>query len=113
MYTVTLYEIFYEICQFNSLIINVVYPVASKPLGSNILFHFRQFPNFPIFHLVGYVQNDRGSFDRNSLDRNCVFSVDRKFHNQLIKFFETFQLIEKFDQVPKNNLRILAVDRKY
>ncbi len=30
---------------------------------------------------------DRGSFDRNSFDRNCVFSVDRKFHNQLINFF--------------------------
>ena len=34
---------------------------------------------------------DRGSFDRNSLDQNCVFSVDRKFHNQLTEFFETFQ----------------------
>ena len=41
------------------------------------------------------------------------FSVDRNFHNQLIEFFETIQLIEKFDQVPKNNLRILAVDRKF
>jgi hypothetical protein len=57
--------------------------------------------------------NDRGSFDQNSLDQNCVFSVDQKFHNQLIKFFETFQLIKKFDQVPKNNLRILAVDQKF
>ncbi len=37
---------------------------------------------------------DRGLFDQNSLDQNCVFSVDQKFHNQLIKFFETFQLIE-------------------
>jgi hypothetical protein len=56
---------------------------------------------------------DRVLFDQNSLDQNCVFSVDRNFHNQLIKFFETSQLIEKFDQVPKNNLRILAVDRKF
>ncbi len=31
--------------------------------------------------------NDRGSFDRNSLDRNCVLSVDRNFHNQLTEFF--------------------------
>ena len=30
---------------------------------------------------------DKGSFDQNSLDQNCVFSVDQKFHNQLIKFF--------------------------
>jgi hypothetical protein len=37
---------------------------------------------------------DRGSFDQNSLDRNCVFSVDQKFNNQLTEFFETFQLIE-------------------
>ncbi len=54
-----------------------------------------------------------GSFDRNSLDRNCVFSVDRNFHNQLTEFFETFHLIKKFDQLPKKNLRILAVDRKF
>ena len=53
---------------------------------------------------------DRGLFDQNSLDQNCVFSVDQKFHNQLIEFFETFQLIKKFDQLPKKNLRILAVD---
>jgi hypothetical protein len=30
---------------------------------------------------------DRGSFDQNSVDQNCVFSVDQKFHNQLIEFF--------------------------
>jgi hypothetical protein len=48
-----------------------------------------------------------------SLDRNCVFSVDRKCHNQLTEFFETFQLIEKFDELPKKNLRILAVDRNF
>ncbi len=56
---------------------------------------------------------DRGLFDQNSLDRNCVFLVDRKFHTQLIEFFETFQLIKKFDQVPKNNLQILAVDQNF
>jgi hypothetical protein len=56
---------------------------------------------------------DRGLLDQISLDQNCLFSVDRKFHFQLIKFFETFQLIEKFDQLPKKNLRILAVDRNF
>ncbi len=49
---------------------------------------------------------DRGSFDRNSLDRNCVLSVDQNFHNQLTEIFETFHLIEilnnEFDQTPKN-----------
>ena len=56
---------------------------------------------------------DRGWFDRNSLDRNCVFfSVNQNFHNQLIEFFETFQLIKKFDQVPKFASYFLAVDQK-
>ena len=36
----------------------------------------------------------RGSFDRNSLDQNCHFSVDRNFHNQLTKIFDDFQLIK-------------------
>ena len=52
------------------------------------------------------IANDRGSLDQNSLDRNCVFSVDQSFHNQLTKIFETFHLIEifnnEFDQMPKN-----------
>jgi hypothetical protein len=56
---------------------------------------------------------DRGLFDRNSLDQNCHFSVDRNFHNQLTKIFDPFQLIEKFDQLPKKNGQILAVDRKF
>jgi hypothetical protein len=42
---------------------------------------------------------DRGSFDQKSVDPNCVLSVDRNFHNQLTEIFDTFQLIEKFDQV--------------
>jgi hypothetical protein len=42
---------------------------------------------------------DRGSFDRKSVDRNCHFSVDQKFHNQLTKILDAFQLIKKFDQV--------------
>jgi hypothetical protein len=53
MYTVTLYEI----RQVNLWNINGFYPVVSKPLRSNIVSHFRQFSNFLIFHLVGYVQN--------------------------------------------------------
>jgi hypothetical protein len=56
---------------------------------------------------------DRGLFDRNSVDQNCVLSVDQNFHNQLTEFFEIFQLIEKFDQLPKNNLQILAVDQNF
>jgi hypothetical protein len=48
---------------------------------------------------------DRGSLDRISLDRNCLFSVDQKFHFQLIEFFVAFHLIKTFniafDQMPK------------
>ena len=43
-------------------------------------------------------------FDQKSVDQNCVLSVDQNFHNQLTKIFDTFQLIEKFDQVPKKEL---------
>jgi hypothetical protein len=39
---------------------------------------------------------DRGSFDRNSLDRNCDLSVDRNFYNQLTEIFDTFHLTELF-----------------
>jgi hypothetical protein len=50
-------------------------------------------------------QIDRGSFDQNSVDRNCVLSVDQNFHNHLTKFFDAFQLIESsnndFGQMPK------------
>ena len=49
---------------------------------------------------------DRGSFDQKSLDRNCVSSVDRNFHNQLTEILDPFQLIKsfnnEFDQTPKN-----------
>ena len=41
----------------------------------------------------------------NSLDQNCVFSVDRKFHNQLTKFFETFQLIK--NSINCQNLQVI------
>ena len=53
------------------------------------------------------------SLDQNSVDRNCVLSVDRNFHNQLTEFFESFQLIKKFDQLPKKNWQILAVDQNF
>jgi hypothetical protein len=85
---------------------------------------------------------DRGSSDQISLDQNCLFSVDQKFHFQLIEFFETFQLIEtfindlincqkrtygfwqllqssnngilkSFDQVPKFASYVLALDRNF
>ncbi len=46
-----------------------------------------------------------GPFDQKSVDRNCVFSVDQNFHNQLTKNLDGFQLIEtfnnEFDQTPK------------
>jgi hypothetical protein len=48
------------------------------------------------------------SLDRISVDRNCVLSVDRNCGNHLIKFFDTFHLIEslnnEFGQTPKNSL---------
>ncbi len=49
---------------------------------------------------------DRGSVDRISLD---IFT----WSNFSIKRLKISQLIEKFDQLPKNNLQILAVDRKF
>ena len=61
---------------------------------------------FPIIGLINPEIFDRGSFDQNSLDRNCHFSVDQNFHNQLTEIFDAFQLIEpfnnEFDQTPKN-----------
>jgi hypothetical protein len=38
---------------------------------------------------------DRGSLDRNSLDQNCHFSVDQKFHNHLTEF----HLTESLDRI--------------
>jgi hypothetical protein len=55
---------------------------------------------------VTQLSTDWGSFDRNSLDRNCVFSVDQHFDNQLTEFLDAFQLIETFNNdfglTPKN-----------
>ncbi len=56
---------------------------------------------------------DRGSVDRNSLDRNCVLSLDRNDVNHLTEFLDGFQLIESFNndfgQTPKK----LSLDRKF
>ena len=67
-----------------------------------------------MFELFTYF-NDRGSVDRNSVDQNCVLSLDRNFVNHLTKFLDGFQLIESFNndfgQVPKSISSFLAVDR--
>ena len=43
------------------------------------------------------------SLDRISVDQNCVLSLDRNYVNHLIEFFDTFHLIELFDQLIKKN----------
>ncbi len=40
-------------------------------------------------------KKDRGSFDRNSLDRNCVLSLDRNYVNHLTEF----HLTKSVDQI--------------
>ncbi len=72
-----------------------------------VLFQKRLFLSFTI------KSNDRGLLGRISLDQKSLFSVDPKFHFQLIKFFETFHLIERFDQVPKFVGSFLALDQKF
>ena len=47
--------------------------------------------------------SDRGSVDQISVDQNCVLSLDQNYVNHLIKFFDTFHLIELFDQLIKKN----------
>ncbi len=54
-----------------------------------------------------------GRLTKIHLIKIVFFSVNQNFHNQLIKFFETFQLIEKFDQVPKFASYFLSVDQKF
>ncbi len=56
--------------------------------------------------IYGKAQNDRGSVDRISID---IFT----WSNFLIKRLKIIQLIEKFDQLPKKNGRILAVDQNF
>jgi hypothetical protein len=51
--------------------------------------------------------------DRNSVDRNCVLSLDRNYVNHLTEFFDNFHLIELFDQLPKSISSFLAVDQKF
>jgi hypothetical protein len=60
-------------------------------------------------------ENDRGSFDRKSVDRNCVFSVNlqpKKEFDQLTKnqFDQTPKLLENFDQL-KMSSEIRSSDR--
>jgi hypothetical protein len=50
--------------------------------------------------------SDRGSVDQISID---LFT----WSNFLIKRLKISQLIEKLDQLPKNNLQILAVDQNF
>ena len=59
------------------------------------------------------IKIDRGSVDWISVDQNCVLSLDWNYVNHLIEFFDTFHLIELFDQLIKKNWRILAVDRNF
>ncbi len=67
--------------------------------------YFTKFDIFSLISAFGQKVDRRGSFDRNSLDRNCVLSLDRNFDNQLTKFLDAFQLIETFNndfgQTPK------------
>ena len=53
------------------------------------------------------------SLDQISVYQNCVLSLDQNYVNHLIEFFDTFHLIELFDQLIKKNGRILAVDRNF
>jgi hypothetical protein len=58
----------------------------------------------------GQLLKGKQSLDRISVDQNCVLSLDQNYVNHLIEFFDTFHLIELFDQLIKKNWRILAVD---
>ncbi len=69
--------------------------------------------NFIFKISFGFDVAGKRSLDRISVDRNCVLSLDQNYVNHLTEFFDTFHLIELFDQLPKNNLHILAVDRKF
>jgi hypothetical protein len=53
------------------------------------------------FKLAG--SSGKRSLDRISVDRNCVLSLDQNYVNHLIEYFDTFHLIELFDQLIKKN----------
>jgi hypothetical protein len=55
--------------------------------------------------------NDRGSFDQNSLDQDCVLSLDQNFDNQLTEFLDAFQLIETFNNDFGQTPKFKAFDR--
>ena len=67
---------------------------------------------------------DRGSFDQNSVDQNCVLSVDQNFVNHLTEFHLTKSVDQNFKKpkIPLLELSIncqkrtdgfLAVDRSF
>ncbi len=56
---------------------------------------------------------ERGSLDQISLDRKSLFSLDRKFHFHLIKFFETFHLIKTFNNAFDQTPKMLSLDWKF
>ena len=56
-------------------------------------------------------QLDRGSVDQNSVDRNCVLSLDRNFENHLTEFLDGFQLIESFNNDFGQTPKFKAFDR--
>ncbi len=78
---------------------------AVKQIKGTLLLKQVHYSSHVIFFIKTGPFFDRGPFDRNSLDRNCVLSVDRNFDNQLTEFLDAFQLIETFNndfgQTPK------------
>ncbi len=59
-----------------------------------------------VINMFSNILSDRGSVDQNSVDRNCVLSLDQNFVNHLNEFLDSFQLIKSFNndfgQTPKN-----------
>jgi hypothetical protein len=53
--------------------------------------------------LMSFDKKGKRSLDQISVDRNCVLSLDLNYVNHLIEFFDTFHLIELFDQLIKRN----------
>jgi hypothetical protein len=46
---------------------------------------------------------DRGSVDRNSVDQNCVLSLDRNFVNHLTEFYLTESVDQNF-KITQNDI---------
>ena len=58
------------------------------PLGTIGILKQDHNTNLSDFHLF-LIFNNRGLFDQNSLDRNCVLSLDRNYVNHLTEFHLT------------------------